>query len=319
MDDFYKVLGLQKSASEEQIRQAYKKLAREHHPDKGGDKEKFQQIQTAYETLGDEQKRRDYDTPAQNPFNFNSHFSTFFEHNTAPRNETRSNHNYVCKVSLKDVYFGTLKKFKVKRENFCIACRKSCSNCNGRGVIRQTIQMGPLAQIINHQCSKCNGSGELANLAGLCTKCNSTRINVEERLIEISIEKGVENGKKYVFQGWGEQPKKTGEIPGNLIVIIQIEPHDIFTRIGNDLSCTIKLSLRESIVGKQVTIEHFDGPLVIETIGFGIVNPNKHYYMLHKGLPGGNLQIRFTIEYPTLTLDNNQKDVLANAFQMVGI
>jgi DnaJ-class molecular chaperone len=327
-EDYYKILNVSKTSSLEEIKQAFKKLAREHHPDKGGDTQKFQQIQKAYETLTDPQKRQEYDSPSQPfpgfPFEFNHFNSSFFQHHQHTKQPLKmANHFYNCKISLSDVYFGITKKIKVTRERLCTSCVQSCPKCNGSGAVKQAVQVGPFIQTMSRHCQHCKGTGDYFNSARVCTRCHSNNKIHEERLIEIVIPKGVENGKQYVFEEWGQQANKSVDIPGCLVVTIEVEPHPIFERVGNDLKCTIDLSLKESIIGKKIVIQHFDGPFDIDTSGFGIINPNKQYTIFQRGIPNkekrGSLHLLFKIEYPSKTLNQEETHVLRTAFEKIDL
>jgi DnaJ-class molecular chaperone len=322
MADYYNVLGISKNSSLSDIKNAYKRLARTHHPDRGGDKEEFQKIQEAYETLSDQDKRNQYDNPIQNTFGFNHPF--FNHHNNQNKNQIikKNDHLYTCKITLRDVYFGITKRLKVHRSRICKTCIENCSNCNGNGKITQHIQMGPFMQIIEQTCSNCNGSGKINNTKSNCSDCNKTGRIEEDNIFEINIEPAVNNGKRFVFDGWGEQAVKNNEIDGSFVVIISIDNDDFFTRNGLNLFCNVKLSYRESIVGKNINIPHFTGDLPLDTRGFGIINPNKNYIIYSKGLINesgstGNLQIKFIIDYPERTFDDKELTMLTTVFDTI--
>jgi DnaJ-class molecular chaperone len=314
MTDYYNILGIPKGASEDEIKKAYRKLAREHHPDKGGNKEHFQKIQEAYETLSNPQKRHEYDNPVVNSFPFGNFDIT----------QTRcANHNYVCKITLRDVHFGIKKKLKAKRDMSCNACSDICIQCHGKGTIHHHIQMGPFKQLINQACNVCGSSGKRIHTTN-CSTCNNKRTVTDERIIEIDIPKGVENNKHYVFNHWGEQPKKANSIPGDLIVTVQIENDPNFARSNLDLIYQPKISLAESICGTKLTIPHFDGNFELDTLGFGIINPKKQYTIYNKGLKNqndtsGHLHIRFEIDYPTVSLTPDDITLLRTAFSKTKI
>lgn len=326
MGEYYNILGISKDASDEQIKGAYRKLAREHHPDKGGDKERFQQIQQAYETLSDPQKRKSYDNPAPqfgggDFFNFN--MGGMFNENVNTGPIKKSEHFYVCKITLKDVFFGVKKRFKVKRDKICKICYKNCGNCGGTGHIKQRLQVGPFTQIIQHVCNGCSGKGNIIGKEN-CDECGNRRCTTEDRIIEIDIPKGVENGKQYIFEEWGEQPTKINEIPGALVVTVNVEEHTDFKRHNLDLLYTVDITLRDSIIGKEIIIKHFDGDLKIDIKGFGIINPNKQYTLFSRGIIDtrgkvGNLHIRFNIIYPDKTLDETEVNILKDAFNSVNL
>lgn len=327
MKDYYNILGVSKDASDIEIKKAYKNLAKTHHPDKGGDKSKFQEINEAYETLSNSDKKHQYDNPMQhdNFFNFEFNNNTFFTqhnqqhfHNTNHKNIVRKkDHHYSCKISLKDIYFGITKKLKVQRARICRSCKKSCNKCNGNGNLTQHIQMGPFSQIVNSLCNTCRGSGfDPSNTD--CKLCNSNGSIQEDKIFEIVIEKGTESGKQIIFQEWGEQAIKPNEISGSFIVTIYIEKDQFFERRNLDLIYNIDLTFKESIVGKKVTIPHFNGDFPLNTTGFGIINPNKEYIIFKKGLvkgeKTGNLHIIFKIKYKEKTFTEDQLKLLNETF-----
>lgn len=319
MSDYYNILGIPKDASDDDIKRAYKKLALKTHPDKnGGDDTEFKKINIAYETLSDPQKRNDYDNPHMdnmfdtgNPFNhpfFNFHQNQNFQNANIKLND----HHYTCRISLKEVFLGTTKKLKVNRNYTCKSCVKSCNKCNGSGKITQHVQMGPFRQIINSTCSECSGNGKMKNGGDIyCTKCESKGVLNEERIFEIILNPGVETGKTIIFEEWGEQASKDNQISGSFIVTIKVEDHPHFQRKNSQLRYNVDLTLKESIIGKNLSIPHFSGDFNIDTKGFGIINPEKEYIIYNKGFPNdskefGNLHLIFKIKYPEKTLTNEE-------------
>ena len=327
MSDYYNILGISKNASDDEIKRAYKKLALKTHPDKnGGDDTEFKKINVAYETLSNPQKRNEYDNPhtndifgnnmnMNNPFN-HPFFNFHQNHHSQNVNIKLNDHHYTCRISLKEVFFGTTKKLKVNRNSICKSCVKSCNTCNGSGKISQHIQMGPFTQIANSTCNACKGDGKMKNDGNIhCTKCTSNGILNEERIFEIVLNPGVENGKTIVFEEWGEQATRSNQIPGSFIITIKVEDHDIFKRNNLQLRYTVDLTLKESIIGKMLTIPHFLGNFDIDTRGFGIINPEKEYIIYDKGLKNenkevGNLHLIFKIKYPEKTLSNEEIEIV---------
>jgi DnaJ family protein A protein 2 len=323
MTDYYNILGVSKNASDDEIKRAYKKLALKTHPDKnGGDDTEFKKINLAYETLSDPNKRNAYDNP--NPFDGNTPFNhPFFnfhqnQNQNQHRNRKLSDHHYVCKISLKDVFFGITKKLRVNRTRICNSCIKTCNSCNGSGNITQHVQMGPFTQVINRSCNACSGSGNVKNDGNIhCTKCLSKGNITEERIFEIVLEPGVETGKRIVFEEWGEQASKDNEISGSFIVTIQVEENIHFKRRGLDLRYTLEISLKESIIGKYISIPYFSEDVNIDTKGFGIINPGKEYIIYNKGLKDkdnkcGNMYLIFKIKYPEKPLTDKEIEILTN-------
>jgi len=337
--DYYEILKVSKTATTEEIRSSYKNLAKQHHPDKGGDKEKFQEIQTAYEILSDDNKKRQYDFQRNNngnfphffqqhdhPTQFPFNFFNFTANNSGDGNILRKKDEiYNCKINLKEVYFGTFRKFHITRKIICENCNIECNNCNGTGFDKnsQRIQLGPFLHIQNQICGLCNGQGY--KKLPFCNHCNNSGSKVKDINIEILIPKGVENGKTYSYEGCGEQAMKKNEINGNFIVIIEIIDDEFF-KIGNnfDLIFEHQISLKESLIGKNLIIPHMEEPFVVDIKQFCIINPNKSYIIPKKGLQDelgnkGNLVLKFKINYPDRFLNNTEIKLLEDVFKNIEI
>lgn len=320
MTDYYSILNISKQASQSEVKQAYKKLALKYHPDKqNGDTAQFQKIQEAYDTLCDPIKRQKYDGGGegihfQPTHTFNSFFNFHFNQQTVKK----ANSVYTCKITLEDVYFGTIKKIKVKRYVLCTTCTDTCEICNGRGSKKIQHSFGPVVQVSETVCHACQGRGW--KLGVKCSSCTCTENKkVEEKIFEIVINPGIENGKTFKFPEWGEQSYKKDEESGDLIIVIDTEPHKHFERHTFDIVHKIDISLKESIIGKKLEIPLFDELLEIDSIGFGIINPNKQYIIYNKGIKNdknekGNLLLRFNIMYPDLVLTHNDQSILIDAF-----
>lgn len=335
MDDYYKILELDKNATKEDIKKSYKRLAKIHHPDKGGDKEIFQKIQVAYETLSDDQKRVEYDNPSPFgnifsdggfPAGFAQHFtggfngggfqSQTFDFNNlnfmfnGNRVKKKNNNRYDLKITLNDVYFGLKKTLNIKHEIECSKCNNKCKTCGGSGRVKKMLSMG-IMQIIQEQpCLECNGFGMVKSNSN-CDMCNKKGFIIKENRIEILVPCGVEDNKEFIFEGLGEQAKMENEISGDFIVCIKIDNGVLFKREGLDLIYETPISFKDSIVGKMVTIPHFSKEFEICTRGFGVINPNKRYIIYSKGLKNskgeiGNLYIKFNIEYEDIILTDEQ-------------
>jgi molecular chaperone DnaJ len=330
MADYYKVLQVEKNASPEEIKQSYKKLAKIHHPDRGGDKETFQKIQSAYETLSDEKKRQEYDNPMQNMFQGgfpggfpgggfpggfpggfgggfpgggDSPFDFIFR---GQQQKKKADTYYPLKITLYDVYFGLKKTLNIKQDIKCNSCNKKCTACNGLGRVKQIINMGIMQVIQEQPCQSCNSYGIVKDNSN-CSKCNNKGFNVVSNKVDIEIPRGVENEKQLIYKGLGECPKTENEVVGDLVVIIKIDEGVFFKRNGQDLIYESNITFKESVVGKNILIPHFDKEFTIDTSTLGIINPIKKYVINKKGLPNergdfGNLHIKFNIEgYKILT------------------
>lgn len=321
---YYSILGLSPGAKEQEIKGSYKKLAMKHHPDKGGNKEQFQKIQEAYSVLGDAQKKKEYDNPVQ--FNDFPFFQNFHQtHTNAQQTNKKNDTTYNMEISLDDAYKGCVKKIKVSREKVCTQCKMFCTLCDGNGQVLQHIRMGMMTQIIQQTCQNCGGNGIVEKHQGLhCKNCNNTGKIRETQLFEINIPRGAPQLKQYVFKGWGEQGVKKSDIPGNLVVNVKVKPHPYFKRNGDDLHYNVNISFKESIIGKTITILHFSEDIVINTRGFGIINPVLQYSIYGKGMitenrKCGNLFLTFSIVYPTPSLTEEQCQLLNDTFDKIGL
>ena len=331
-EDYYSILGVNKNASESEIKRAYHKLALQNHPDKGGNNEKFQKISVAYETLSDVDKRNAYDNPQQaNPFfggggGFNpfehifqqqfGHFGGHFAgHNARPPPAKKCGDTiFNINLKLKDIHQELTKNYRINIKRTCLKCKETCNVCNGSG--QQTIhkQMGPMTQILTQTCSNCGGRGEKMN-HGNC-ECKGKEL-VEEKKIEIKLPKCVKNGHKVSFKELGEQPTNNRDGPGDLIFVVNVtESDEYFTRRNtNDLMYKTQISFIEGIIGKEIEIPHYDNPIKLNINTLGIINPNKEYILFKMGLGcEGNLIIRFEILYPEISLQPEQIKLLTNTF-----
>jgi molecular chaperone DnaJ len=334
MQSHYETLGLQKNASKYEIKTAYLNMAKVYHPDKNtssGAKEKFQKIQEAYEVLSDDEKRAQYDNP-QPQFNippeFHQNFQQGFPFNIfnmnqpqQQQNQKKNNEYYNFKIKLSDVYFGINKNFNIKKKVMCEKCKINCTMCNGAGTIQgQRIQMGPFVQFINQMCPTCTGNCVIRNNNISCNDCNSSGFKIKEKNITLNVPIGVENGKEYIFEEWGEQAVKSNEKSGDFIIRIEIQKHDLFHRDNLNLIYTTQISLFDSIVGKEIKIPYFDELIELNINKFGIIDPKKEYVIVEKGLKNekgerGNLKIKFEIIYPNRVLVPEEIIVLTDIFK----
>lgn len=335
-DNYYDILGVNKDASDDEIKKAYRKLALKTHPDKnGGDDTMFKKINLAYETLSDPDKRRAYDNPNQMPdlggFPGGDIFEQLFRNmggmninvniNGQRRGpQKRGNHLHRVNISLRDIHTGLIKTLKLKLNKVCFDCRTTCGNCNGSGITTRIQQTGPFVQQIQSGCNMCSGIGTININNSRCNKCHGSGNIIQEETIRVEIPKCTRSGYTITYTGLGEQAQKIGEEAGDLVVEINIEEDPYFVREDNDLIFKTKLTLAETFLGKDIVIPHFDEHIRINTNIFGIINPNKRYHIKDKGLGGdGDLIFIFEIIYPEKTLDSYDRETLGNIFRNIGI
>lgn len=302
----YEILGIPKDAQESDIKKAYYKLAKIHHPDKKGDPEKFKQAQEAYEILSDPQKRENFDrfgTPDGPPQQshgggfpadmfaqmFGGGGNPFGGHRGPVR---RGDHHHELKITLEDAYRGLNRTFKVTLMKPCFTCRQPCQQCHGRGT--HLVQMGPMS--FAQPCQPCGGQG--GGSMG-CQSCNFKKKKYEPLNLELKIPAGVEDGATLVAGGMGEQPQKPDEEPGDLVFHIKIQDHPELMRQGRDLVWSTKISFEDSVNGKILQVPHFDGSIQINTSDWGVLDPREDYVIPNKGfVPGGKLRVSFNVVYP---------------------
>lgn len=270
--DYYESLGLTKGASADEIKKAYRSLAKEWHPDKNPNnkeaEEKFKEISEAYEVLSDPDKKSKYDTyghakGGSGGFEdfYNSAFGNMF------RNRNKSvrkgeNLNLTVKLTLEEIYSGVNKKFKYKKTESCEACSghggsdiHQCPTCKGNGRVARTVNtpVGVMQEVIN--CPTCSGIGTTYDVS--CKVCNGSGTTTIDQEIDIDIPSGVENGMTFVMAGKG-QAIRSG-ISGDLHITILELPHKVFVRSGSDLRMNLKLSYPQLVLGDKVEINTIDG------------------------------------------------------------
>lgn len=343
--DYYKILGIERDATSDIIKKAFRKKALECHPDKtGGDDKLFKDINEAYETLSSPELKEQYDNPNPNPFgninmgNHNDIFAQMFSgmggfgnmniningQNVNRGPQKRVSHNHNIKISLRDAHTGVKKNLKITIVKNCLSCTSNCSRCNGRGIINQTIQTGPFIQQVQGNCNNCSGSGIMKNGNSSCQNCHGKLTIEEERIIMLDIPVCVSNGHTIKFDGLGEQIKKNGEIPGDLIINIVLDDQDpYFTRENDNLIYKCKLTLLQSYIGKILIVPHFDANIPINTNIFGTIDFNKRYHLKGKGLGKnlgrGDLIFQFEYEYKDIQLTDNQRVKLENCFKELNL
>jgi len=291
-EDLYKVLGVSKNASESEIKKAYRKQAKEHHPDKGGDEAKFKKVNEAYETLSDKTKRAQYDqfgaTSSNGGMNgasgfgggqgfsgfsasdfggFEDVFSNFLGGGGRTKSRSSQTRGADLEVevglSFDESIRGTKKTFSSRNYETCSACngkggegKKTCSTCGGVGSVSQKFQtpFGVVAQQVT--CPTCEGEG--SSFDKVCSKCKGEGRVEDKRKIEIDIPSGVEDGTTLRLSGKGEVGRRGGT-RGDLYVHIRVETSTKFERRGLDLVSILKIPVFDAISGGVFEVSTFWG------------------------------------------------------------
>jgi len=268
---FYKLLEVDKSAGEAEIKKAYRKLAVKHHPDKGGDPEMFKEVTRAYEVLSDAQKRAKYDKYGEEglendgPGDATDIFDAFFgggRRGGGPRKRQKTKDVVQpLKVTLEQLYEGATKKMAITRQ--VIDKKKGvqqCRECEGRGVKVEVIRMGPMIQQMQSSCGSCGGQGK------------SFTTMQEREVMEVHIQKGSPDNHKVVFREMADEHPDADT--GDVVFVLQQQEHPVFKRKGADLFIERKISLVEALCGFELELTHLDGrKLLIKTTPGEIVKP----------------------------------------------
>jgi len=275
--DLYSVLGVSRDADTSEIRTAYKQLAKEHHPDKGGDPEKFKELSQAHEILSDDQRRRTYDMtgntneqqggfsggfPGGMPEMFAHMFGGMggpFANMGQPRKRDGKSPGKTQDLPLRisDYYHGRSLSVKLGRQVFCKDCKGSgaqttrpCEDCGGSGVIKQMVNMGPIQMVGQSPCHGCMAKGQ--KNVGQCAGCQGKGLLPEEKTLEIKIEPGMMSGNTVVFSGMcSDHPSFTEA--GDVTVVLREADEDemaaSWKREGNRLKTSITINLTEALLG----------------------------------------------------------------------
>lgn len=267
-DNFYNILGVNENATQEEIKKTYRKLARETHPDKGGDEEKFKKISEAYDTLGDENKRKNYDIQRKNPFgdfgqgmNFNDIFGDFLNRKSKPTKHTK---NLNVDIKTTESYLGLNKNIVYNRHIKCDPCGGTggdsitCDVCNGAGNRTRVVSNGMFQQMVTYNCEICSGTGK--KIIKKCYNCNGSGIKSEMKTIDIKIPHGADNGQFFRLQNLGDY--RNGQY-GDLIIKVNIIPDNGFEKFGNNLIYNKFFDLEELKLG-TLNIPHPSGVINIK-------------------------------------------------------
>jgi len=285
--DYYDILGINKSASKDEIKKAYKKLALKYHPDRNSGKdaeEKFKEISEAYAVLSDDSKRQQYDTFGHAGFDqrytqedifrgadFNdifedlfgessNIFDMFFGRGFGGKRQRKGNDlQYNLSIEFEEAVFGATKEIIINKDVKCEHCNgtgaehgelKQCDVCHGSGLQRRT-QRTPFG-IFQTQttCRNCNGEGEVAKKA--CIHCNGYGIEKKSKEIKIKIPKGINEGQFLRIKGEGQHIKNG--ISGDLFVVINIKPHKFFTREENNVYMEFPISFSQAALGDEIKV-----------------------------------------------------------------
>ncbi|MFW6230924.1 MAG: molecular chaperone DnaJ [Nanoarchaeota archaeon] len=346
--DYYETLGVSKDASQEEIRKAYKKLAKKYHPDLNRDNKeaetKFKEINEAYKVLGDEKSRSNYDRfgtadgqqgggydfsgfgGAGGFGDFEDIFESFFGggfgggRSRRSRSRRGADLRYDAEISLEDAYNGKTLHIDIPKVDTCPKCNgvgaeseddvETCGRCHGQGTVRvtQRTPFGLFAQTAT--CPECQGRGKIIKTS--CSECRGSGTVEVTKSIKVDIPAGVDTGSRLRLAGEGEAGERGGP-KGDLYVFITVKEHDVFERDGNDINITIPISFVQAAMGDSVEVPTLDGKAKMK-IPAGTQSETT-FRLKGKGMPSlhgsghGDEYVKVTISVPT-SLNKKQKELL---------
>jgi molecular chaperone DnaJ len=342
--DYYEVLGVNRDASDEDIKKAYRKLAMKYHPDRNPDnpkaEEHFKEAKEAYETLSDGQKRAAYDQYGHAAFeaggmgggpggfggfggaggagfDFSDLFGDIFGGGRGRSNVHRgADLRYNLEITLEQAARGTETQIRVPTMAECDTCHGSgakpgtspvtCSTCGGHGQVR--MQQGFFS--IQQTCPRCHGSGK--TISSPCATCHGAGRIKQHKTLSVKIPAGIDNDDRIRLSGEGEAGVNGGP-PGDMYVVIQITPHPVFQRDHNDLHCEMPISFTTAALGGEIEIPTLDGSARIKIPAE--TQSGKTFRLRGKGIKGvrsstyGDLHCHVVVETP-VSLTERQKELL---------
>lgn len=343
--DYYEILGVDKSCDDKTLKSAFRKLAKEYHPDHNAGKPeaeaKFKEISEAYERLKNPESRAAYDRYGHAAFdggsgrgnysggfdgNFSSAFSDIFndffgDFSNSTRSRETSNRGsdlrYNLEITLEEAYSGKSDTINVPMNTECTGCKGNggengeapivCPNCQGSGKTRASQGFF----MIERSCTSCNGSGQI--VVNPCKSCGGQGRVKKPKKLSINVPAGVEDGNRIRLSGQGEAGLRGGRT-GDLYIFVSIKPHNFFQRDGSDLYCNVPVSMATAALGGQIDIPTIDGSKLSVSIPEGSQN-NKHLRLRGKGMPilrqknFGDLHLQISVETP-VNLSKKQKQLL---------
>ncbi|HTL22615.1 MAG TPA: molecular chaperone DnaJ [Mycobacteriales bacterium] len=340
--DYYGLLGVDRGATDEQLKKAYRKLARELHPDVNADpaaQERFKQVTAAYEVLSDPQKRQVVDLGgdplapggggAGNPFaggfaGFGDIMDAFFGGGgpRGPRSRAQQGSDALLRIEceLDEMAFGTTRELSVETAVLCGSCTGSgcapgtlpttCETCRGRGEVQQ-VQRSFLGQVMTSRtCPRCVGTGTV--IEHPCAECHGDGRVRARRTLTVKVPAGIEDGMRIRLSGEGEVGPGGGP-SGDLFVEVHQKPHPVFTRDGDDLHCTISIPMTAAALGTSIPLVTLDGEEALD-VPAG-TQPAEVMTLKARGVPHlrgsgrGHLHVHLDVQVPT-KLDDQQSELL---------
>ncbi|MGJ4843538.1 MULTISPECIES: molecular chaperone DnaJ [unclassified Leifsonia] len=336
MADHYEVLGVERNATPDEIKKAYRRLARELHPDVNPSaeaSERFKLVTHAYDVLSDPQQREQYDLGPQAGFGgggqnfggFGDIFETFFGgggQTRGPKSRRERGQDALLRVEvdLDEVIFGTHRDLEVDTAIVCETCNGSCCQpgtapvtcdiCHGTGSIQRSVRSLLGNVMTSTPCGTCRGYGTV--IATPCVTCQGQGRVRARRTVPVDIPAGVDTGLRLQMPGSGEAGPAGGP-NGDLYLEIKVKHHDVFSRDGDDLLCTLEVAMTDAILGTTATVKALDGDIKLE-LKAGIQSADiitvKDRGITHlRGSGRGDLRVGIQVVTPT-KLDHKERELI---------
>jgi len=343
--DYYAILGLEKGASKDEVKKAFRKMAAKYHPDKaGGDEEKYKEVTEAYAVLGDDKKKAEYDTYGHafnnaggggfggfnwadfagqsggfNAGGFEFDLNDIFENfgfGGGRRQQRGRDISIDINLTFNESIFGVTRKVLLTKNNTCTFCdgtgakkgseKVSCTTCGGNGKIRETRQSVMGSFSTVRECHDCNGTGKIPKEK--CEHCRGAGVSRTQEEIVIKVPAGIQNGEVIRMTGRGEAI--TGGQPGDLYIKVHAEMHKTIRREGSTLYTNLAVKLTDAILGSTYRVETLDGTVDIK-IPAGIAH-GELIRIKEKGVPNdrsgrGDFMVKISIEIPKKLSKKAQK------------
>lgn len=351
--DYYDVLGVDKSASKEEIKRAYRKLSKKYHPDINKEEsadQKFKEVTEAYEVLGDEQKRSQYDQFGHAGMDagaggfggggfsgggfdgFEDIFSSFFGGGARRRDPNApmkgDDLQYTLTIEFEEAVFGTTKTINIKKEVSCHTCdgsgskpgtsKRTCSMCSGAGRVAVE-QNTPFGRVQTQRtCPTCQGSGQ--EIEDPCNACHGAGTVTEDVKIEVTVPEGVDNGQQVRLQGKGE-PGVNGGPPGDLYISFRVKPDSRFKRDGDDIHFEMPITFAQAALGDEVKVPTINNSVVL-TIPAG-TQTGKTFRLKERGVKNvhgygyGDQYVKVKVVTPT-KLSDEETEIFRKLAELSG-